>query len=88
MFQTIYNFLIGVKKYDNCGRGVVTIAGATPHTEDQYPFFVRAKTDAVISIIAIDGSSETGVLVLAGSTLEVQCKQVTAITSGTIFGII
>ena len=75
------------KTYDNSGRGVVTITGATPHDTDQDPFFVRAKTDAEISIVAIDGSTQSGVVILAGTTLEVMCKQVTAITSGTIFGI-
>ena len=86
MFQTVVNWFISRRSYSNCGRGVLTIASA--HTEDQYPFFVHANTDANIDVKAIDGSSTAGVVVKAGSQWPVQLLQVTAINSGTITGIL
>lgn len=87
MYQVLYNFFVGNKTYDNAGRGFVTITGASPHTEDQPPFFVCAKTDAVFNATAIDGTTQTGIVLPAGMTLPVMLRRVTTLTSGTIFGI-
>lgn len=77
---------IAQQTLDNVGRGVLAIP--TAHTTDQDPpFVVMAKTDAVVNITAMDGSEVTGVVILAGTCCPVRCLQVTEITSGTIFGI-
>lgn len=77
--------IIATRKTGDPGVGVLTIASA--HTTDQEPFIVVAKTDAVLTIKCLDESTQAGVAVNAGQILPIYLLQVTAITSGTIFGI-